>query len=71
MGGEMKATRMRPGGKLLSVAQASAESGLPEARLRELIRRGDLAAAQLPNTRRVFVVRADLDRKLQQWVIQP
>ena len=67
----MKATRMRRDGKLLSISHASQESGLPEARLRELIRRGDLAAVQPPNTRRVFVVRADLDRKLQQWVIQP
>ena len=67
----MRATRVRVGGKLLTILQASQESGLPEARLRELIRRGDLAAVQLPNTRRTFVVRADLDRKLQQWVIQP
>ena len=67
----MRATRVCVGGKLLTIPQASQESGLPEARLRELIRRGDLAAVQLPNTRRIFVVRADLDRKLQQWVIQP
>ena len=67
----MRATRPRVGGKFLTVSQASHESGLPEARLRELIRRGDLAAMQLPDTRRIYVVRADFDRKLQQWVIQP
>jgi hypothetical protein len=67
----MNPTRARTGAKLLSIPQAAQESGLPEARLRELIRRGDLAAVQLPNVRRIFVVRIDLERKLQQWVIQP
>ena len=67
----MRATRVRVGGRLLSIPQAAQESGLPQARLRELIRRGELAAVQLPNVRRIFVVRVDLERKLQQWVLQP
>ena len=66
----MRAARARTGGTLLSIPQAAQESGLPEARLRELIRRGDLTAVQLPNVRRIFVVRVDLERKLQQWMIQ-
>ena len=60
---------MRAGSKLVGVAQASQESGLPEALLRDLIRRGDLAAVQPPHIRRVYVVRADLERKLQLWTL--
>ena len=62
---------MRAGSKLLSVAQASQEYGLPEALLRDLMRRGDLDGVQPPNVRRVFIVRDDLERKLHQWVVHP
>ena len=67
----MRATRIRAGSRLLTVAHASQEYGIPEAQLRELIRRGDVAGVQPPDVRRVFVVRADLERKLQQWVVRP
>ena len=63
----MKATKPRPNGKLLSIRQAESEYGLPAALLRDLIHRGDLAAVQPPNIRRVFVDRADLERKLALW----
>ena len=65
----MRTTRVRAGSQLLGVAQASQEYGLPEALLRDLIRRGDLAGVQPPNIRRVFIVRGDLERKLQQWIV--
>ena len=63
----MRATTSRPGAKLLSVKQAEAEFGLPAALIRDLIHRGDLAAVQPPNIRRVFLVRADLERKIDLW----
>ena len=67
----MRATGLRPGAKVLSIPHASQEYGLPEALLRDLVRRGEVAAVQPPNIRRVFVLRADLERKLQQWAVQP
>ena len=67
----MKPPRVRTGSKLLGVPHASQEYGLPEALLRDLIRRGDLAAVQPPNIRRIFIVRDDLERKLHQWVVHP
>ena len=63
----MRATTVRPHGKLITVTQAESEYGLPAALIRDLIHRGDLAAVQPPNIRRVFVVRADLERKLALW----
>ena len=63
----MKAATTRPHAKLMSVKQAESEYGLPAALIRDLIHRGDLAAVQPPNIRRVFVVRADLERKLNLW----
>ena len=66
----MKAATHRPHAKLISVKQAEAEYGLPAALIRDLIHRGDLAAMQPPNIRRVFVVRADLERKLDLWRAQ-
>jgi hypothetical protein len=63
----MRPTAVRPHAKLLSIKQAESEYGLPAALIRDLIHRGDLAAVQPPNIRRVFVVRADLERKLEAW----
>ena len=63
----MRATTLRPNGKLLTIAQAEREYGLPAALIRDLVHRGDLAAVQPPHIRRVFVVRADLERKLNLW----
>ena len=63
----MKAPATRPHAKLISIKQAADEYGLPAALIRDLIHRGDLAAVQPPNIRRVFVVRADLERKLEAW----
>lgn len=66
----MKATTMRPNAKLLTIAHAEQEYGLPGALLRDLIHRGELTAIQPPNIRRVFVVRADLERKLEVWRVR-
>ena len=63
----MKATAVRPNAKLLTIAQAEREYGFPAALLRDLIHRGQLAAVQPPDIRRMFIVRADLERKLEQW----
>ena len=63
----MKAATARPHARLISVKQAEREYGLPAALIRDLIHRGDLEAVQPPNIRRVFVVRADLERKLDVW----
>ena len=63
----MRPTTARPNARLLSIKQAASEFGLPEALIRDLIHRGDLAAVQPPNIRRVFVVRADLERKIDAW----
>ena len=63
----MKAATPRPHAKLLSIKQAESEYGLPAALIRDLIHRGDLAAVHPPNIRRVFVVRADLERKIDAW----
>ena len=63
----MRAATGRPHAKLISIKQAESEYGLPAALLRDLIHRGDLAAVQPPNIRRVFVVRADLERKIEIW----
>ena len=63
----MRATTQRPNAKLLTVAQAEREYGLPAALIRDLIHRGALAAVQPPNIRRVFVVRADLERRIEAW----
>jgi hypothetical protein len=66
----VRATTARPNGKLLTIAQATQEYGLPERLWRDLILRGDLAAIQPPNIRRVFIVRADLERKLEMWRVR-
>ena len=63
----MRATTSRPHGKLISIKQAESEYGLPAALIRDLIHRGDLAAVQPPNIRRLFIVRADLERKIELW----
>jgi hypothetical protein len=49
------------------VRQAEAEFGIPYAQLLDLARRGELAAVQPPNVRRIYLVRADLERKLESW----
>ena len=65
----MRATRVRPGAKLVSIAHASDEYGLPQALLRDLMLRGEVAGVQPPHVRRLFLVRADLERKLQEWAV--
>ena len=66
----MRPTRVRPGAKLVTIAHAAAEYGLPEALLRDLMLRGEVVAVQPPNVRRLFLVRADLERKVMQWTVQ-
>ena len=63
----MRASATRPNAKLLAVKQAESEYGLPAALLRDLLARGELAAVRPPGVRRVFIVRADLERKIQRW----
>lgn len=63
----MRATTPRPGARLLPLQQAEREYGLPYAQLLDLVKRGELVAVQLPNVRRIYVVRADLERKLEMW----
>jgi hypothetical protein len=65
----MRATATRPNARLLSLRQAEAEYGIPYAQLLDLAKRGELAAVQPPNVRRVFLVRADLERKLDLWKV--
>lgn len=66
----MRATTTRPHARLLSLKQAEAEYGLPYAQLRDLAKRGELAAVQPPNVRRLYIVRADLERKLELWRVR-
>ena len=63
----MRATTQRPGAKLRSIRQAESEYGLPAGMLRDLVCRGDIAAVRPPNVRRVFILRAELERKLDSW----
>ena len=63
----MRATASRPGARLLSLRQAEAEYGLPYAQLLDLVKRGELAGVQPPNVRRIYVERADLERKIEMW----
>jgi hypothetical protein len=63
----MRATSSRPNARLMSLRQAEAEYGIPYAQLLDLVKRGELAAVQPPNVRRIYVVRADLERKLELW----
>jgi hypothetical protein len=65
----MRATTARPHARLLSLKQAEAEYGLPYAQLLDLAKRGELAAVQPPNVRRIYLVRADLEQKLEQWKV--
>ena len=66
----MRATTIRSHGKLITIKQAESEYGLPGSLIRDLIHRGDLAAVQPPNIRRVFLVRADLEQKLHLWRVR-
>ncbi len=63
----MRATKLRPGARLVSIRQAEDEFGLPSALIRDLIRRGELEAVQPPGIRRVFVRRESVERALNAW----
>jgi hypothetical protein len=63
----MRATTPRPGARLLSLRQAEGEYGIPYAQLRDLAKRGEIAAVEPPGVRRIYLVRADLERKLDAW----
>jgi hypothetical protein len=65
----MKTTTSKPNARLVSLRQAETEYGLPYARLLDLVKRGQLAAVHPPNVRRLYLVRADLERKLDAWQI--
>jgi hypothetical protein len=63
----MRASRPRPNARLIGLRQAEAEYGLPYAQLLDLVKRGELRAVQPPNVRRIYLVRADLEQKLDAW----
>ena len=63
----MRPTTARPHARLVTIRQAEAEYGLPYAQLLDLVKRGALAAVQLPNVRRIYLVRADLEQKIAAW----
>lgn len=46
--------------RLLTLQAAAVDSGIPVSSLRDLIHRGHLPSVQLPGSRRVFVVAADV-----------
>jgi hypothetical protein len=47
---------------LVSVQRGSRESGIPYTTLLDLIRRGHLASVRLPDCRRIWIKREDLQR---------
>jgi hypothetical protein len=65
----MRATSTRPNARLLSLRQAEAEYGLPYAQLLDPVKRGELVAVQPPSIRRLYLVRADVERKLDAWKV--
>lgn len=67
----MRRTTPRPGGRLIDIRSAEREYGLPYIQLLDLVKRGLLAAVQPPHVRRYYIVRADLEEKLDAWRIDP
>jgi hypothetical protein len=65
----MRATTIRPNARLISLRHAEAEYGIPYAQLLDLVKRGELMAVQPPNVRRIYLVRADLEQKLELWKV--
>ena len=65
----MRATTRRPNARLIALRQAEEEYGLPRAQLLDLVRRGELAAVQPPSVRRIYIIRADLEEKLDRWKV--
>jgi len=63
----MRATTPRPSAKLISIRDAEREYGLPSAAGSGEARRGCRRAAT--DVRRFFIVRADLEQKLDAWRI--
>jgi hypothetical protein len=63
----MNTTHVRPNARLISLRHAEAEYGIPYAQLLDLAKRGEIAAVQPPAVRRIYLVRADLERKLDAW----
>ena len=63
----MRAMKPRPGARLLPIRQASEETGLPSALLRDLVKRGELHAIQPPGIRRVFLERRELEAAIGRW----
>lgn len=57
----------RPNGRLISLANAASEYGLPYHTLYELIQRGHLPKVRLPNNRSIYLERRDLDDAIESW----
>lgn len=66
----MRPTTVRPNARLMTLRQAEAEYGIPSAQLLDLAKRGELTAVQPPNIRRIYIVRADLERRLEAWKVK-
>ena len=57
--------KSRPGARLIGIAQAEQEYGLPYGTLYALIKRGELPSVQLPGVRRLYIDRRDLERLIE------
>lgn len=57
----------RPNGRLVSVANAARELGLPYHTVYELVQLGHLPVVRPPGSRSLYLDRKDLDAKLEEW----
>ena len=58
---------VRPGARLMPLAQVSDEIGIPVDTLDKLIRTGALPVVELPHVRRRFIDRRDLEAAIESW----
>jgi excisionase family DNA binding protein len=57
----------RPNSRLISLANAARELGLPYHTLYELIQRGSMPIVRLPGMRSIYFDRRDLDSAIESW----
>lgn len=57
----------KAGSRLLSLQQASAFTGIPSTSLRDIVFRGDLPIVRIPNCRRWWFDRRDLEQAIERW----
>ncbi|MCC7177066.1 MAG: helix-turn-helix domain-containing protein [Acidobacteria bacterium] len=58
----------REGARLLTVAQAALDLGIPATSIRDLISRGLLPVVRFEGARRIWIRRADLDALIQKSI---